>query len=318
MHEFEIIKNYFAAHSFKRADTILSIGDDAAIISVPANHWLSITTDTLISNVHFPAQTPPQAIGYKSLAVNLSDLAAMGAHASWVTLALTLPQPDEAWIKAFCEGFFTLTDQFNVQLIGGDLTKGPLSITVQAMGLLPQGMGLLRKNAKPGDLIYVTGTLGDAGAALRNLQVNLGISEVFSAFIRHRLDYPTPRLKEGEALLPIAHAAIDVSDGLIADLGHILEASKVGAKINVDHLPLSEALQTLNKEQALAYALTSGDDYELCFTIPAEKRVQLESTFSTLSTQITCIGEITQQLGLTLHYQNGQPYHGTKTGYQHF
>lgn len=315
MNEFDLIKHYLATQKKQRHDVVIGIGDDAAIVSIPTGTQLAVTTDTLIAGVHFPLSTSPFDIGYKSLAVNLSDLAAMGAAPAWVTMALTLPQADEAWLQAFCDGFFTLANRCQTQLIGGDLTRGALSITVQAMGLLPAGKAMLRSGAKPDDLIYVTGTLGDAGGALLALQQSLPVDTALAA----RLNKPEPRLAQGQALLDIATACIDISDGLTADLSHILEASNTGAVIFVDHLPLSQILrQTAGDEKALALALTAGDDYELCFTVSPEKRTALEQRLSSLPCSFTCIGHITAHTGLTLQYSNGNSYHGKTDGYQHF
>lgn len=319
MTEFDIIKNYFATQMEHRSDVILGIGDDAALVSVPKGQELTITTDTLINNVHFPETTRAYDIGYKALAVNLSDLAAMGATPAWVTLALTLPKADEVWIEQFCEGFFTLANRHRVQLIGGDLTHGPLTITIQALGLTPQGKAIRRSTAKPGDLIYVTGTLGDAGLGLAFLQNKVELAPSVQKFLQDRLNHPEPRISTGEKLLGLANSAIDISDGLAADLTHILEASNVGAKLYVDRLPFSyELKQSVSIEQAINLALTAGDDYELCFTIPAAKRSELEKQLSTQSCRITCIGEITSDPSLILLYENGNPYHGSINGYQHF
>lgn len=319
MTEFDLIKHYFATQINHRADVIHGIGDDAAIVRVPAGYELAITTDTLVSGVHFLDTTRADDIGYKSLAVNLSDLAAMGATPAWVTLALTLPHDDEMWIQGFCNGFFTLANRFQVQLMGGDLTRGPLSITVQAMGFVPEGKALLRSTAQSSDLIYVTGTLGDAGLGLQLLQNKKQIDPLYQDTLLSRLNRPEPRITIGEHLRDIAHAAIDISDGFAADLSHILQQSGVGAKIIVDQLPLSQALQqSLSFAEAIQLALTAGDDYELCFTIPAEKQAALEHRLSTLSCHYCCVGEITQAFGLDLRYQDGNFYHGSTIGYQHF
>jgi len=319
MTEFDLIKNYFATQALKRTDVQLSIGDDAAIVTLTLDQQLAITTDTLVAGTHFLEDTHAHDIGYKALAVNLSDLAAMGARPAWMTLALTLPKPDESWIQDFCTGFFTLANRYQVQLIGGDLTKGPLSITIQAMGLLPKNKALRRDHAKPGDLIYVTGTLGDAGLALEFLREKISIAEHYQSSILEKLHRPEPRIATGEAILSLANAAIDISDGLLADLGHILEASKVGADIYVDKLPLSEALtHSVSAEQILALALTAGDDYELCFTIPANSQAVLEKKLSAILCRYTCIGQIKQQLGLDVLYPDGKKYHGNVSGFQHF
>jgi thiamine-monophosphate kinase len=319
MNEFDIIKHYFATQQTQRGDVRIGIGDDAAIVNVPQGHELAITTDTLIAGIHFPESTPAYDIGFKSLAVNLSDLAAMGATPAWVTMALTLPDNNKDWIQNFCAGFFALANRWGIALIGGDLTHGPLAITIQALGLTPQQQAILRSQAKPGDLIYVTGTIGDAGLALRFLQHQLVLDDRQQPQVLERLNRPEPRVATGQHLRGIASAAIDISDGLAADLGHVLEQSHVGAVLYVDQLPLSEALvRSLSHEEAIALALTAGDDYELCFTVPAKLQTELKRQLSTLPCRFTCIGEIRQHPGLELKYQNGSNYHGAIIGYQHF
>lgn len=319
MNEFNLIKKYLAPLTAARPDVICGIGDDAALLNMPAGYELAITTDTLVAGVHFIEEATPYDIGYKSLAVNLSDLAAMGATPAWITLALTLPHAKEDWLASFCNGLSQLARTYQVQLIGGDLTQGPLSITIQAMGFVPQGKALLRSKASPHDLIYVTGAIGDAGLALKAFQEKNPLPKAFEEYFLQRLNRPEPRIEMGQALLSVAHAAIDISDGLAADLGHILEASKVGAIVFVDQLPLSKALKlALPPEKAIALALTSGDDYELCFTLPANKQQALDNQLSALPCRYTCIGEITAVPGLLLRYQNGNPYHGHIQGYQHF
>jgi len=319
MSEFDIIAHYFANHTEHRSDVLIGIGDDAAIVNVPEEHQLAITTDTLIAGVHFPELTTPYDIGYKSLAVNLSDLAAMGAKPSWVTMALTMPDENKDWIQAFCDGFFTLANRHRIQLIGGDLTHGRLSITVQALGLISPGKAILRSKANATDLIYVTGNVGDAGLALQFLQKKLDLNPTYQRQVLERLNRPEPRITTGQRLLSLASAAIDISDGLAADLGHILKQSHVGAIVYVDQLPLSEALtRSMSPTAAIALALTAGDDYELCFTIPAEKRGELEKQLASIPCRFTCIGEITMQPGLKLRYKDGRNYHGPILGYQHF
>lgn len=308
MNEFQIIQDFFNQQKMHRDDVTLGIGDDAAIVSIPADHQLVITTDTLVENVHFLANTAPFDIGYKSLAVNLSDLAAMGATPTWITLALTLPQKDPHWLSEFSRGLMTLAAQYNIELIGGDLTRGPLTITIQAHGVVPNHQALRRDQAKPGDLIYITHTLGNAALALELMQQNKIIPESLSTC----LNRPEPRITIGKKLLTIAHAAIDISDGLAADLSHILAQSQVGAEINIEQLPISkQLLEITSPEHALTLALTGGDDYELCFTIPPDK-IQM------LDFDCTCIGHITAKKGLHLRYANGNLYAGTLRGYQHF
>lgn len=319
MTEFDLIKKYFSTQLEHRADVKVGIGDDAAVVTVPSGYELVITTDTSVAGVHFLVDTPAYDIGYKSLAVNLSDLAAMGANPAWITLSLTMPEANENWIQEFCAGFFTLANRFQVQLIGGDLTKGPLSITIQAMGFVPQRQALLRSTAKPGDLIYVTGTLGDAGLALNHLRGEIELRRDYELMAVQRLHQPEPRIATGLALVGVAHAAIDISDGFAADLNHILAASHVGAKIYVDKLPLSDALtHTLTRENAIALALTAGDDYELCFTLPANQHEKIEKILATIPCRYTCVGEITKNKGLELYYADGKKYVGTTKGFEHF
>lgn len=312
LHEFDIIQTFFNTQSIKRPDVILGIGDDAAIVTIPDNNELVMTMDTLVAGVHFPIQTSAFDIGYKALAVNLSDLAAMGATPAWVTLALTLPEADSSWLKEFTAGFFTLANRYNVQLIGGDLTKGSLAITIQAHGLSPKGSAIKRHNAKPGDLIYVTNTLGDAGLALKLLGDTSAPVSLFEKFYR-----PEPQIHLGEQLRGIASAAIDISDGLAADLGHILKKSETGAIVYVDNLPFSaELLNLISRDEAIDLALTAGDDYELCFTVPENHLAQLEK----IATQhaITCIGKITETRQLDFKFKNGNKYVLKNQGYQHF
>lgn len=300
--EFDIISQFFSQKNSRRDDVILGIGDDAAIISVPPDQQLVVTMDTLVAGVHFPLDTHPYDIGYKTAAVNLSDLAAMGATPAWATLALTLPEADAEWLKAFSHGLFELLSKYHVQLIGGDLTKGPLTLTLQAHGFTPAGKALTRRGAKPGDLIFVSGTLGDAALGLQIAQKKISIEPHLAQYAINRLNRPEPRVELGIALRDKAHAAIDISDGLTADLQHILTLSNVGAKLDVEKIPLSPALKSLPFESALSLALSGGDDYELCVTVPPHLQNALPNT-------LTLIGVITENLGL-----NGIP---TK-GYQHF
>lgn len=319
MNEFDIINTYFTHRDHARADVIKGSGDDAAVVRVPAGHELVISTDTLVAGIHFPVATSPEAIGHKSLAVNLSDLAAMGATPAWALLALTLPEANDNWLKQFCQGFFRLAQRYGVALIGGDLTHGPLSITVQMLGFAPTGQSVYRSGARPGDRIYVTGTLGDAGVGLRQAQLSTHALTPAQSFLRERLNRPEPRVAVGQALAGLANAAIDISDGLAADLTHLLTQSHVGARIDVERLPCSSALQhTVTKEEAIALALNAGDDYELCFTIAAEHTDELARRLATIDCPYTYIGDITAALGLVLHDQYGGNYHGTLMGYQHF
>ncbi|MDF2940112.1 MAG: thiL [Gammaproteobacteria bacterium] len=298
IHEFDLIERYF-----KRPSTApgiaKGIGDDCAILEIPEGHQLAVSIDTLVSGVHFPEHTKAYDIGYKALAVNLSDCAAMGAKPLWATLAISLPKADEAWLKAFAEGFFVMANSCGVALIGGDTTRGPLSISVQIHGIIPKGKALLRASAKSGDDIYATGTLGDAGLALQTLLGHLPkLDSTQQSYIESRLNRPSPRVEIGQALQNIAHACIDISDGLAADLNHILKASRVGAEIELDKLPLSAALKNLDPQKAIELALHSGDDYELCFTATPGMEDKIQALSHYTQTPITKIGKIVQEPGL--------------------
>lgn len=318
--EFSLIDRYLAAQGLQRADVVLGIGDDGALLQPPAGQQLVITLDTLVADVHFFADVDPEALGHKALAVNLSDLAAMGATPAWATLGLTLPQVDEAWLAGFCRGFFALADRYQMQLVGGDTTHGPtLTITVQAHGFIPPAQALRRDGAKPGDAIYVTGMLGDAGLALAAAYGNVALTADHRAVVQGRLERPAPRIAQGLALRGIASAAIDISDGLAQDLGHILDRSHVGARLAVERLPLSPALMaSVAREEALKLALTSGDDYELCFTVPPERIARLEAVAATWDCPCTCIGEIVAESDLQLSHADGSAFPLDRLGYDHF
>lgn len=315
MQEFDIIEKFFTQQTVTRDDVIFGVGDDAAILRPPANQELLMTVDTLVKDVHFAADTKPFDVGYKSLAVNLSDLAAMGAEPAWATLALTLPESDPAWLFQFATGFFQLAKEFNVVLVGGDTTRGPLSITVQVTGFAPINKALRRNGAKAGDLIFVTGALGDAALAYEMLGKDLPLPPKGADYLLQRLHRPYPRIKEGLLLRDVAHSAIDISDGLIADLGHILKQSKVGATIAVDETPLSQTMQQVaNDVDWIVQALTFGDDYELCFTVDPK----LRNKISELLPEARCVGEITAKAGLELRRGNGKLIELDRTGYKHF
>jgi thiamine-monophosphate kinase len=319
--EFDIIGRYFGRQGLRRADVIVGIGDDAAILRVPEGQDLVVAIDTLISGVHFPEDTPPACIGYKALAVNLSDLAAMGAVPAWATLAMSLPHVDRAWLAAFCRGFFALADEYDVQLIGGDTTRGPLSMSVQVHGLLPRGHGLRRSGARVGDRVFVTGRLGEAAMALQWLQGRrqLAVADDVLRACLERLNRPRPRVEFGLRLRELATSAIDVSDGLVADLGHILTASGVGAKIDLGLLPtLAELIPELAPEHAWDLALSGGDDYELCFTVAADREHALVDIATECKVCVTRIGEIVADTALRLQCPDGSRFEPTATGYRHF
>ncbi len=316
--EFSIIKQYFENSTIKRSDVELGIGDDCALLKCPEHHVIAVSIDTLVEGVHFFSDVSPETLGHKSLAVSLSDLSAMGAKPAWITLALTLPEHNADWLNAFSVGLSKLAKQYQVQLVGGDTTRGPLTISIQAHGLVEPRSALTRKGAQVGEHIFVTGTLGDAGAGLQYKLGHLhefGLSNSDVEFFISKLEMPSPQVEIGQALRGIASSAIDISDGLLADLGHILEQSKVGAKISTDLIPLSESIKILPKELAIEFALTAGDDYELCFTLSDEALRILDPD---IRSRITKIGVITEQSGIEL-LNNGKEIMVTpKAGYDHF
>ncbi len=325
--EFELIKRYFSDIGHCRGDVVLGVGDDAAILSPPPAHELVVSTDTLVSGVHFFPDVDPYSLGHKVLAVNLSDLAAMAARPAWVTLALTLPSADEQWLSQFSRGFSVLACQHGVRLVGGDTTCGPLAITVQAMGFVAQGEGWRRSGAKVGDLIYVTGSLGDAGLALKAKQQPLALPKNELDELSLRLTQPTPRVQEAQALNGLVSAAIDLSDGLASDLGHLLQASGVGAVIEWDALPLSHAFRACQQHPAAqslsaacwqALPLSAGDDYELCFTINPEHQHEMKRRLSQQGFIAHHIGVIDDDIGLRCKQKNGVLFDVTQSGYQHF
>lgn len=308
MNEYDIIHRFFDRSSGDNS-VKLSVGDDGAVVSVPAGQELVLAMDTLIRGVHFPELTPAAAVGWKALAVNLSDLAAMGAEPRWATLSLTVPEAEESWLQAFADGFFSLANQYGVSLIGGDLCRGSLSITVQAHGLLPAGQAVTRSGARPGDRIYVTGCLGDAGYALTAAE------SVTADYCRQRLNRPQPRVEAGRLIRGTASSAIDISDGLAGDIRHIMRASDCGALIKADKLPISEALQAaLEPAEARRLALTAGDDYELCFTVSSEASRGLEQQLKAAGEAVSLIGEITSDRKLRIDADDEVPL----AGYSHF
>ena len=318
--EFSLIARYFDRVRSSRLDVELGIGDDCALLNIPEKQTLAISTDTLVAGNHFLHDIDPADLAYKALAVNLSDLAAMGADPAWLTLALTLPDVDEAWLEAFSDGLFELLNYYDMQLIGGDTTRGPLSMTLGIHGYVPVGRALKRSGAKPGDWIYVTGTPGDSAAGLAILQNRLQVADATDAdYLLQRHLRPTPRILQGQALRDLASAAIDLSDGLISDLGHIVNASGCGARVNVDVLPYSTALsQHVEPEQALRWALSGGEDYELCFTVPEINRGALEVALGNLGAAFTCIGQMSADVEGIHFTRDGKPVTFGWKGYDHF
>lgn len=317
MDEFELIRRYFTAQPVSRADVVLGVGDDAALLTVPAGHELVVTTDSLLPGVHFPAGLDAGAVGHRALAANLSDLAAMGAEPAWALLALTLPEADTTWLEGFSRGFFDVAKRYGVALVGGNIARGPLNITITAQGFVPHGQALTRKGAQVGDLIYVTGRPGDAAAGLKLLQSG---NQDFSHPCVKRFAYPEPRIAAGEALRGIASAAIDVSDGLLADLGHLLEVHRHGAKLALDRLPLSPDLLELHgREEAWKLALTGGDDYELCFTTHAHQAAAAEAKLKAIDCPLACIGAVDgQQPEIECVDRAGRRHEFPRPGHRHF
>jgi thiamine-monophosphate kinase len=316
--EFDLIKQYFQRPRPGRA--ALGIGDDCALLAPTPGMQTAISSDMLVEGRHFFAGADARALGHKCLAVNLSDLAAMGARPVGFTLALALPQADPDWLSEFSAGLFALADAFDCELIGGDTTRGPLTICITIFGELLPGHALRRGAARPGDDIWVSGTLGDARLALAACRDELVLAPDALAEAAPRLHAPTPRVELGVALADtlLAHAAIDISDGLVGDLGHILTASSVGASLDVDALPAGAVLAT--REQALRRRFTAagGDDYELCFTAPASERGAILALAASVATCVTRVGAIEAQPGLRLVDAAGAPLALQLAGFDHF
>jgi thiamine-monophosphate kinase len=315
MAEFALIDR-IRARAPSRADVVLGIGDDAALLRVPEGQELVVSTDTLISGTHFPEDTAPADIGWKALAVNLSDLAAMAATPAWASLALSLPQADGDWLDAFLDGFLELAQAHDVALIGGDTTRGPLSITITVQGFVPAGAALRRAGARVGDEVWVTGTLGDAAGGLAQWRRGGPLS----AKLRYRFDRPTPRVAAGMALRGLATTAVDLSDGLLADLGHVLAASGVGAELELGRLPTTRTLADHFDDEAARWnlQLAGGDDYELCFTAPASAAFEIEQVLAACGSTATVIGRITAERGLQLRTPDGDAFVPPAAGFDHF
>lgn len=325
MAEFDLI-GLIHARVPARADVRLGIGDDAALLQPPPGHELAITADTLNEGVHFPAGTAAADIGWKALAVNLSDLAAMGARPAWCTLSLSLPRADPAWLQGFLDGFLELAALHGISLVGGDTTRGPLSIGITAMGLVEHGAALRRDRARPGEDIWVTGSLGDAAAALvlgGHLPAPEGfpggrVAAAVQAALDARLARPQPRVAAGRALLGLARACVDVSDGLLADLGHVCRRSGVGAEVWLPALPGSAALREVAEAAAPALQAAGGDDYELCFTAPPALRDAVLLALEQAGVDGTRIGRIVEGSGVCALDAGGMPWQPARAGYEHF
>ncbi len=334
--EFELIRRYFQQHEAQRAakldaqgldapgGVVLGIGDDAALLRLPEGTDLVAAVDTLVAGRHFPADTAAHSIGYRALAVNLSDLAAMGATPAWATLALTLPNADAQWLQEFSAGLFDIARQHGVVLVGGDTTRGPLTVSVQILGSVPRGAALRRDGAKAGDVLAVSGTLGDSGAGLHFVNAAPGEADrggerasVIDALIQ-RFDYPSPRVQLGIAARHVASAAMDISDGLVGDLPKLAAASRLHAHVNVERLPLSAALRAaVSAAQAREWALGAGDDYELLIAASPANYPKLEAAARQLNLTLTIIGELSSGSGVSWS-ADGADYTPTALGFDHF
>jgi thiamine-monophosphate kinase len=312
--EFDLIQRFFTRPSPR---TILGVGDDAALLHVADGMELAVSTDMLVSGTHFFPDADPYFLGHKTLAVNLSDLAAMGAAPRWATLAVSLPNADENWLQRFSAGFFALAEEHGVELVGGDTTRGPLNLCVTIMGEVPKGKALRRSSAKVGDDIWVSGTLGVAALGLAHLQGKITLPENDRLSCLAALHQPQPRVALGTALRGIAHSAIDISDGLLADLGHILESSNVGAELQFVAIP-KIAAQDLDESLYRHCVLSGGDDYELCFTAPAARFGEIADIASKLQLPLARIGSINAGQNCTVRTAEGGVLKIKESGYDHF
>ncbi|NOU00088.1 MAG: thiamine-phosphate kinase [Gallionella sp.] len=313
MSEFDLIRRHFTRAT---PSALLGVGDDAALLQVSAGNVLAVSSDMLVCGTHFFTDADPYLLGHKTLAVNLSDMAAMGANPRWATLALSLPKVDEAWLEQFSAGFFSLAQQHGVELIGGDTTRGPLNLCVTIMGEVPQGKTLRRDGAQVGDEVWVSGSLGDAALGLAHLQGKIDLPEDARIHCLAALHQPTPRVALGLALRGVATSAIDISDGLLSDLGHILERSQVGGEIDFVTLPIPDVM--ISNELKQRCVLSGGDDYELCFTAPAARHVDILSISEKLNLPLTRIGKIVAGQGWVIQDATGNQLKIESTGYEHF
>jgi thiamine-monophosphate kinase len=314
--EFSLIAKHFTRAT---PGAVLGVGDDCALLAPTPGMQLAVSSDMLLEGRHFSPQDSPAGIGHKSLAVNLSDLAAMGATPRWATLAIALPEENDAWLTAFARGFFRLADLHGIELVGGDTTRGALTLSITVMGEVPPGQALRRDGAQAGDDIWISGVLGSAAMALAYRQGRLFMEQIDAARVLPALYLPTPRVALGIALRGLANSAIDISDGLLADLGHILERSGVGAQLEFSALPMLPVVHSyLHETVARDCVLAGGDDYELCFTAPADRRDAIHAAAARAEVAVTRIGQITADPGLTLIDVDGHPLPYLKTGYDHF
>jgi thiamine-monophosphate kinase len=316
--EFALIDRYFRNCGLKRTDVRLGIGDDAALLDSPAGCDLVAAIDTLVDGVHFPRGCPAASVGHRALAVNLSDMAAMGGRPSWALLALTLPNIDEEWLEEFAAGLSGLARAHDVSLVGGDTTSGPLSVSVQILGHVPRGQALLRSGGRPGDLVFVSGTPGDAAAGLAIEQARLTAAADVTSYLRDRFLYPTPRLALGKSLRGYANACIDVSDGLLGDAGKLAQASGCAVELSYQELSVSEQLvEAVGPDRARELALTGGDDYELCFSVSPDAAGKLEQELPPQRWGYRRIGVLREGAGATV-LKDGNVMEFSHSGYDHF
>jgi len=314
--EFDLIARHFTRPA---ANAVLGVGDDCALVDITNGMDLAVSTDTMVSGTHFFPDVPPENLGHKALAVNLSDMAAMGAMPYWAMLALTVPSVDHGWLASFAKGFFDLAEEFKVSLIGGDTTRGPLSLTITIMGEVPMGAALRRNGAKAGNDVWVSGNIGDAALAVAHRNGRLVLSEDDYHEAVMRLYEPTPRVRLGQALRGLATSAIDISDGVLGDLGHICRLSGVGATVDLGAIPLSPiGAQHVVTKAGLTAILAGGDDYELCFTAPPNSRDSIAELTDVLGVPLTRIGQVKRGKGVSLIGPDGKPVRIDGRGYDHF
>jgi thiamine-monophosphate kinase len=318
MNEFKLIDAFFKKAALTRKDVIFGIGDDAACLEVPVGHHLLVSTDTLVAEVHFLSTWDPYAIAWKAVMVNVSDMAAMAAEPCWMSLALTLPTLDLQWLERFTKGLHAALRQYNIALIGGDTTRGPLSMTLTIHGLVPAGKAVRRSGAKPGDEIWVSGELGAAAQAVKFLDQAQQIDSNDFAQLLQKLQYPNPRIDLIPLLQQFASSAIDISDGLSGDLYHICEESDVGACLDLMSIPVHPLVKNYQKEKAVNLALHGGDDYELCFTIPTSQHDSFLQALKEYKLNCYQVGVIENEKGLRGSYKRGQVQTISSRGYSHF
>lgn len=319
LNEFDIIKTYFTRPP-KQSSVQQAVGDDCAIVSLDSNKQLVFSMDTLVSGRHFPVDASPYDIATRALCTSISDLAAMGATPLWLTLGLTLPEMNQAWLSAFSDGVYAIADQFEMDLIGGDTTKGPLTITVQVHGQVAHGHSLRRDQAMEGDTVFVTGNLGDGAAGLAVLENRLTLERPAQDYLHERFYAPTPQVKIGQRLIGLAHCAIDISDGLLGDAEHIAKASGVSIVFDIEKLPVSKYLKGVEQKKMWAWALSGGDDYQLLFTVNQTQLASVKHLMDTQQLEATAIGRVVSGRGQVSCCLHGQPYdlRHQPTGYQHF